>query len=98
MVTTYVGFYRPTAAEVTNQAARDTGRMAPGLAAKVNGFPAALPATCKLVGSWAISGGQVPGVLVVEAESFADLQHVNLYYAGWLEFDWHPTAGVPRDN
>ena len=36
--------------------------------------------------------------MVVEEESFADLQHINTYYGGWLLFDWHPTAtgGVPR--
>lgn len=98
MSTTYVGFYRPIAQEVNNKSAREIGRMTPDFAAKVNGFPGSLPATCKLIGSWALSGGQVPGVIVVDVEGFADLQHINLYYAGWLEFDWHPTAGVPRDN
>ena len=37
-------------------------------------------------------------MLIVEAESFADLQHVNQYYAGWLDFDWHPTTSVQRNN
>jgi hypothetical protein len=72
--------------------------MHPDMAKKVNGFPASLPSTCKLIGSWAVSGGEAPGVMVAEVESFADLQHVNVYYAGWLLFDWHPVQSVPRDN
>lgn len=64
----------------------------------MRGFPAALPETCKLIGSWAVTGGEAPGVMVVEAESFSDLQAINQHYNGWLNFDWHPvaTGGVAR--
>lgn len=39
-----------------------------------------------------------PGVIVVETESYADIQHINRYYWGWLTFDWHPSNSVPRDQ
>ncbi|WP_343392572.1 hypothetical protein [Candidatus Amarobacter glycogenicus] len=38
-----------------------------------------------------------PSALVVEAESIADIGHITTYYAGWLEFDWHPCMAMPRD-
>ncbi len=98
MATTYVGFYRPVSPEVIAASQRETGTLPPAMLAKVRAFPASLPPTCKLIGSWAISGGQEPGVMVAEVESIADLQHVNTYYAGWLNFDWHPTAGVDRSQ
>jgi len=100
MATTYVGFYRPTpgASSAINESFRTTGATIPEFQQKFFAFPANLPSTCKLVGSWAVTGGEAPGVMVVEAESFADVQHINQYYNGWLMFDWHPTAtgGVPR--
>lgn len=96
MATTYIGFYQPAADSPVNATWRDTGKFPPGFAKKVNEFPQQLPATCKLIGSWAVGGG--PSVIIVEAESFADLQHINFYYAGWLVFDWRPTTSVPRDN
>ena len=98
MATTYVGFYRPASPELIFDAVRKTGAPTPELQKKIFGFPRSLPATCKLIGSWQISGGEDPGVMVVEAESFADLQYINQYYNGWLRFDWHPTltGGVAR--
>ncbi len=61
-------------------------------------FPSILPETCKLIGSWSVSGGEAPGVMVVEAESYDDLTAINSHYLGWLQFDWHPVqaGGVPR--
>ena len=61
-------------------------------------FPSKLPPTCNLVGSWATLGANPAGVMVVEAESFADLAVINNHYRGWLLFDWHPTTtgGVQR--
>jgi hypothetical protein len=35
-------------------------------------------------------------VLVVEAEGQPDLTFINNYYAGWLQFEWHPTNEVAR--
>lgn len=98
MATTYVGFYRPASPQVNYELLRNTGAGDPVMLDKVRNFPGGLPATCKLIGSWNISGGEVPGVMVVEAESFADLQLINEYYNGRLLFDWHPTAtgGVAR--
>jgi hypothetical protein len=97
MATTYIGFYQVSGSSPVAAAWLDTGAMLPAFAQKVNAFPASLPASCKLIGSWAVTG-PAPSVLVVEAESFADLQFINLYYYGYLEFDWHPTTAVPRDN
>tara|TARA_B100000809_G_scaffold260832_1_gene308504 strand:- start:5461 stop:5595 length:135 start_codon:yes stop_codon:yes gene_type:complete len=39
------------------------------------------------------------GVMGVEVSSFSDIQFINTYYAGWLNFNWHPasTGGVPKD-
>lgn len=96
MSTTYLGFYRPTADTPVNGVWRSTGKLPPDFATKVNEFPTKLPATCKLIGSWNVGGG--PSVIVVEAETFADIQHISQYYAGWLEFDWRPTASVQRNN
>ncbi|MEZ4503311.1 MAG: DUF3303 family protein [Dehalococcoidia bacterium] len=96
--TTYIGFFRPNSDQVIYEAWRETGANPAALLEKVRGFPASLPSTCKLVGSWVASGGEVPGVMVVETESYADIQHINQYYYGWLRFDWHPvaTGGVAR--
>lgn len=100
MGTTYVGFWRPQSPELLAAAQRATGTPPAELLAKVRAFPGSLPATCELIGSRGVSGGQAPGVTVVEAESFADLAAINTHYAGWLEFEWHPTntGGVPRDQ
>lgn len=97
MATTYVGFYRPAAQEVVGKSWRETGNGPDAFRAKIRGFPASFTPTCKMIGSWAIDGLQAPSVLVVEAESYADLARINEYYAGWLVFDWHPTGGVKRD-
>ncbi len=97
MATTYVGFYRPDPSSPAASAFRDTGAPPPAFGKKVNEFAKSLPATCKLVGSWGVSGNQAPSVIVVEAESYADLQHINTYYRGWLLFDWHPAAPPRRD-
>ena len=104
MAITFVGYYRPadgfpTSDEIEGQRSGVAG--ASGSTAfleKVRGFPASLPDTCKLIGSWGVSGGEVPNVMVIEAESFADLTHIDQYYNGWLRFDWHPTVtgGVVR--
>jgi len=100
VATTYVGYYRPASgtAEVVAESFRSTGKALPEFQRRIFGFPGSLPSTCKLVGSWAVSGDANPGVMVVQAESFADLQHINQYYNGWLTFDWHPTltGGVAR--
>ena len=42
----------------------------------------------------------VLGVMVVEASNFSDIQFINTYHAGWLNFDRHPTStgGVPMDS
>jgi hypothetical protein len=98
MATTYIGFYQPHPTSPAADVWRNTGKFPPEFAKKVNEFPTSLPPTCKLIGSWVVSGGAARSVLVIEAESFADIQHVNQYYNGWLEFDWHPTTSPPRDN
>jgi hypothetical protein len=100
MATTFVGFYRqlgPIETEI--EAVRKTGAIHEEFTAKIRELPSKLPPTCKLIGSWNISGGQVPGVMVVEAESYADLQFINSHYFGWLVIDWHPvpTGGVERN-
>ncbi|MEZ4503059.1 MAG: DUF3303 family protein [Dehalococcoidia bacterium] len=99
MATTYVGFYRASSPEFIYETWRKTGATPPEFQKKIFEFPGSLPATCKLVGSWGVSGGENPGVMVVEAEGFADLQYINQYYNGWLQFDWHPTltGGVARN-
>ena len=72
--------------------------MPPAFREKVNSFAKNLPSTCKLVGSWAVSGEAAPNVIIIEAESYADVVHINQYYAGWISFDWHPANTVPRDQ
>ena len=98
MSTTYVGFWRPLSPDLNNESLRTTGALPPEMIEKVRAFPSIFGPTRKLIGSWAISGGQAPGVTVVEVESFADLAAINNHYSGWLAFEWHPTAtgGVQR--
>ena len=101
MAMTFVGFFRQGPTEADTNAIRKTGNYFeawPELGIKVREFPSKLPPTCKLIGSWVVTGGQAPNVMVVEVESFDDIQFINSYYQGWLLFDWHPTAtgGVPR--
>lgn len=97
MTTTYIGYQSGPADSPLFAALRETGALPKELAKKVNAFPSSLPKTCRLIGSWAVSG-PAPNVVVVEAESFADLQHIDNYYAGWVIFDWHPCRPMPRDN
>lgn len=94
--TTYIGYHSYPADSPTMAALRQTGALPPELASKANAFPASLPPTCKLIGSWAVLGPS-PNVLIVEVESVADLQHIGAYYAGWIEFDWHPCITMPRN-
>lgn len=102
MATTYVGFFAPTdgAWSEMNESFRETGAQVPEFIEKVNAFPESLPDGLKLIGSYAIQGGAQPSVMIVETEDFSGLQHINNYYNGWLQFDWHPTAtgGVPRNQ
>ena len=100
MAITFVGFYRPFAlTEADVKGIRETGVLPPEVSAKVRDFPSKLPPTCKLIGSWNFSGGETPGVMVVEVESYDDLQFINSYYNGWIQYDWHPTriGGVQRN-
>ena len=99
MAITFVGFYNVgasvAATEADIMALRQTGSLPealPDFWAKVRDFPSKLPPTCKLIGSWGVNGRQAPSVMVVEAESYDDLQFINNYYQGWLLIDWHPTA------
>jgi len=96
MATTYIGYQSAPPDSPVWASLRATGGMPPELAKKVNAFPGSLPPTCKLIGSWAVAGPS-PNVVVVEAESLADLQHIDAYYAGWVIFDWHPCSPMPRN-
>lgn len=100
MTTTYIGFWKAGsgAEEVALASVRETGAVPPAFAEKVNSFAKNMPPTCKLIGSWPVSGETAPGVIVVETESYADLQHINRHYWGWLVFDWHPTSTAARDQ
>lgn len=95
MATTYVGFFTPTPDSPSWASYRDTGQGPAEVIEKRNKFPASLPSTCKLLGSWAVFGPG-PSVIVVEAESIADLMFIQNYYAGWLIFDWRPCIAMPR--
>lgn len=100
MTTTYVGFWRAAAGaeEFSLASVRETGAIPQALRDKVNSFAKGLPTTCKLIGSWAVSGGTVPSVIIVETESYADLVHISQHYQGWIIFDWHPSNAVARDQ
>ena len=96
MATTYIGYWRPAADSPVNEARRKTGANPPELDKKRRELPASLPPTCKILDSWFVLG-TAPSALGVEAESIADIGHITTYYAGWLEFDWHPCMAMPRD-
>jgi hypothetical protein len=101
MAFTFVGYYdfwpgTPLPADIEHS--RSTGAApSPAFRQKVQEMPTKLPSTCKLIGSWA-AGGRAAGVMVVEAESWDDLEAINVHYRGYLLIDWHPTrtGGVPR--
>lgn len=100
MAITFVGFFRPTDPLAFAELQRENGEnFAPEFQQKVRDFPSVFTGGLKLIGSWGVGGGQHPGVTVVEAESFEDLQAITNHYLGWLNFEWHPTntGGVPRD-
>jgi hypothetical protein len=99
MAITFVGFFRQVDPNEGAAYQREHGENPPEMAQKVREFPSVFSDTCRLIGSWAVAGGEAPGVTVVEAESFDDLAAINQHYQGWLRFDWHPTntGGVPRD-
>ncbi|MDP6582332.1 MAG: hypothetical protein QF681_16890 [Vicinamibacterales bacterium] len=102
MAITFVGYYRPAAGTPTaadaDQARRTGQNFSDEFLEKIRELPSILPETCSLIGSWNPTGGEVPGVMVVEAEGYADLAAINGHYVGYLAFDWHPTAtgGVSR--
>lgn len=98
MTTTYVGLYHPASPQFTFEELREHGAVPEYFREKIRGFEASLPSTCKLIGSWAGDNVGAPGVMVVEAEGWDDLAHINNYYLGYLVFGWRPTAtgGVPR--
>ena len=74
MAITFLGFYRPYFREADVETVRGSGQFLPEMRDKVKAFPSSLPDTCKLIGSWGVSGGEAPGVMVVEADSFSDIQ------------------------
>jgi hypothetical protein len=95
---TYIGYYRINedfqrengansrqAGElVTNQAFRQ----------KVIDLRDKLPASIKLVGSYgtASTAERHPNIWIAETDDPAELQFVNNWYAGFLEFDWIPAT------
>jgi hypothetical protein len=96
MATTYVGFFRPTdaALEVIGTAAPPREFLD-----KVNGFLNSFPDGLTHVGTYPIQGGDRRSVIIVEAEDYSGLQHIDSYYNGWLQFEWHPTtSSVARDQ
>jgi hypothetical protein len=104
MAMTFIGYVqRDDAAwsEADFAAARTAGAGGPPeFAAKVLAMPANLPATCKVLGAWGTIGSPTAlSVMLVEAESFADLAVITNYYSGWLRIEWNPTAsgGIERN-
>jgi hypothetical protein len=101
MAFTFVGYYDPAPgtplpADVEHQ--RSTGTQPPAIQQKVRELPGKLPPTCKLIGSWTTFGARATGVMVVEADSWDDLEVINSHYRGFLLRDWHPTrtGGIDR--
>ena len=103
MAFTFVGYITswpgtPTSEDVEH--ARSTGIGPPAaMLQKMNELPSKLPPTCRLIGSWGTAGGRAEAVMVVEAESWDDLNFISAHYRGFINFTWHPTAtgGVPRN-
>lgn len=102
MAFTFVGYYdpwpgTPLPADVEHNRSTGAGP-SPALQQKIRDLSVKLPPTCKLLGSWATTGARAAGVMVVEAESWDDLEAINAHYRGFLLYDWHPTrtGGVAR--
>ncbi len=86
----------PTADDVARLRADGLDGMSE-LLGKVRALPANLPATCRLVAGYTVGAEDLISVMIVEAESFTDLQAIDNYYVGWFNIEWHPTQLVERD-
>ena len=103
MAMTFVGYVQRDDAswsEADIAAARAAGAPPPELATKIRALPSNLPETCRLLGAWGTIGSPTAlSVMLVEAESYADLGAISNYYSGWLTIEWNPTlsSGIERD-
>ncbi len=101
MAQTYLGFFHwaagvPTTEDIERLRKQGSAGLEE-LLTKVRRLPANLPPSCKLVSAWQIGTQNVLSVVIVEAESRADLQFIDDYYMGWFQADWHPTTLIARD-
>jgi len=94
---TFVGFWRAADPEGLDEYRRTHDDfIPPEFMAKTQTFPSIFDGeSLKLIGSWATASPDAPGVIVVEADSFADLMKIEFHYQGWQHFVWHP-ASSPR--
>jgi hypothetical protein len=97
---TYIGYYRPNesfARENDERARAGDAGPSPVMRQKVIELRDKLPASLKLIGSYTPLGGGSdtrPGVWIVETDDAAELQFVNNWYSGFLEFEWSPAVPV----
>ena len=105
----YLGFYSPVPefARAQQERARAGDRtIDPQFAYLIIELPRLLPPGCRLLGSYAPEGwlsqggpeGALPGVLVVDTDTPADLTFLSQYYLGFLTIRWTPatTPGTTR--
>jgi hypothetical protein len=100
IMATYIGYYRlhPDYWSENGARAREAGHAIPDevFRAKVSSLRDKLPASIKLIGSYAPIASspnpERPAVWICECDDPAELTFVNNYYAGYLMFDWAPVT------
>ena len=99
---TYIGYYRahPDYWRETGARAREAGHAVPNDAfrEKVAGLRDKLPASIKLIGSYAPIQSNPnpnhPSVWICECDDPSELTFVNNYYQGFLVFEWVPVTAL----
>ena len=99
----FLGFYRPDPEYLREAGVRRRAGDSdpdPRLTRLVVELTDKLPASCTVLGAYNTMAGNVlsepgpPGVIVVETNNGEDLFFISQYYAGYLQFVWHPARSL----
>ncbi|MGE0227687.1 MAG: hypothetical protein AB7I38_07005 [Dehalococcoidia bacterium] len=96
-MTLYIGFYTidPHFQRESGERARSgDNTMDERFGRKVVELRDRLPASLKLLGSYATQSAERPNIWLCETDNQADLQFVSNYYEGYLRFDWVPATVI----
>ncbi|HLZ68976.1 MAG TPA: hypothetical protein VKV26_03615 [Dehalococcoidia bacterium] len=93
----YLGYYRVTPGFAEANAARARSGEAsidPKFRQMVIDLPGKLPANCRIIGSYAPMGTDLPAVMIAETNNTDDLFFISQYYNGYLQYQWVPARAV----